>query len=65
MQNLRARFRENSSMFLAELGIEPGFYQSIDEIVRATNHLKSLPEEELTIEEKRLIQKWEEMKAPG
>ncbi len=52
-------------MFLAELGIEPGFYQSIDEIVRATNHLKSLPKEELTIEEKRLIQKWEEMKAPG
>ncbi len=50
-------------MFLAELGIEPGFYQSIDEIERAVSFQKSLPPEELTVEEKRLIQRWEEMKA--
>ncbi len=48
---------------LAELGIEPGYYQSVDEIECATTYQKTLPWDELTIDEKWVIKSWEVMKA--
>lgn len=61
LQLLSQEFKKNSAKFLSVIAIEPGYFQSFEEVVQAVERESNIPYLDLASYEKDFLRGWDEV----
>ena len=61
LELLSQEFRNNSAKFLLAIAIEPGYFQSFEEIMQAVSLENAIPYKDLASYEKDFLRGWDEV----